>query len=73
MIKTAGAWYTIQCAIDELEHPVINKLITDNNVGDKPEDIERFFKFQGANNTLEFLNNNPDLSSFIYEEIKELF
>ena len=73
LIKTAGAWYTIQCALDDIEHPVIKKILSENNVSDKPEDIERFFKFQGANNTLEFLNNNPDISSFIYEKIKELF
>ena len=73
LIKTAGAWYTIQCAIDNLEHPSVKKILQDNNVSDKPEDIERFFKFQGANNTLEFLNENPDMSSFIYDKIKELF
>ena len=72
-ISIAGAWYTIQCAIDDLENPVIKKILADNNVSDKPEDIERFFKFQGANNTLEFLNNNPEISSFIYDNIKELF
>lgn len=73
LIKTAGAWYTIQCALDDLEHPVVKKILSDNSVSDKQEDIERFFKFQGANNTLEFLNNNPDISNFIYEKIKELF
>jgi recombination protein RecA len=73
LIKTAGAWYTIQCALDDAHHPTVQKLLKDNNVGDKEEDIERFFKFQGANNTLEFLNENPDMSSFIYDKIKELF
>jgi recombination protein RecA len=73
LIKTAGAWYTIQCALDDIQNPTIQKLLKDNNVGDKEEDIERFFKFQGANNTLEFLNENPDMSSFIYDKIKELF
>jgi recombination protein RecA len=73
LIKTAGAWYTIQCAIDNTDHPVISKLLSDKEVGDKEEDIERFFKFQGSNNTLEFLNENPELSDFIYEQIKELF
>ena len=73
LIKTAGAWYTIQCAIDDVENPVIAKTLKDNNISDKPEDIERFFKFQGANNTLEFLSQNPNISSFVYEKIKELF
>lgn len=73
LIKTAGAWYTIQCALDDIQHPTVQKLLKENNVGDKEEDIERFFKFQGSNNTLEFLNENPDISSFIYDKIKELF
>lgn len=73
LIKTAGAWYTIQCAIDDKDHPVIKKILSDNNVSDKEEDVERFFKFQGANNTLEFLNDNPDMSQFVYDKIKELF
>ena len=59
--------------VDDIQHPAVQKLLKDNNVGDKEEDVERFFKFQGANNTLEFLNENPDISSFIYEKIKELF
>ena len=29
-IKTAGAWYTIQCAIEDKENPVIAKLLKDN-------------------------------------------
>ena len=73
LVKTAGAWYTIQCAIDNLEHPVIQKILTDNKISDKPEDIERFFKFQGANNLSQFLNDNPEIASFVYDQIKELF
>jgi recombination protein RecA len=73
LIKTAGAWYTIQCAIDEKEDPVIAKLLKDNEVSEKEEDIERFFKFQGVNNLCEFLTENPQVSDFIYLKIKELF
>lgn len=73
LIKTAGAWYTIQCAVDEPENPVVSKILQDNNVGDKPEDIERFFKFQGSNNVLEFLNTNKEIAYFIYDKIKELY
>jgi recombination protein RecA len=73
LIKTAGAWYTIACAVDEPQHPVIAKILADNNVGDKQEDIERFFKFQGSNNVLEFLNNHYEIAQFIYEKIKELY
>lgn len=73
LIKTAGAWYTIQCAVDEPENPVVAKILQDNNVGNKSEDIERFFKFQGSNNVLEFLNTNKEVAYFIYDKIKELY
>ena len=73
LIKSAGAWYTIQCAVDETDHPTVKKMLSDNGISDKAEDIERFFKFQGSNNLSEFLNENPDMSSFVYDKIKELF
>lgn len=73
LIKTAGSWYTIQCAVDNKEDPVIQNLLKANNISDKEEDIEKFFKFQGSNKTLDFLNENPDVSQFIYDKIKELF
>ena len=73
LIKSAGAWYTIQCALEDVENPAVKKLLKDNNISDKEEDIERFFKFQGSNNLSIFLNDNPDIASFIYDKIKELF
>ena len=73
LIKTAGAWYTIQCALDEATDPVIAKVLKDNEVGEKEEDIERFFKFQGVNNLSEILNEHPIICDFIYMQVKELF
>lgn len=73
LIKTSGAWYTIQCAVDNIEHPTISKILSDNNISNNAEDVERFFKFQGANNVLEFLNSNKDIASFVYDKIKELY
>jgi recombination protein RecA len=73
LIKSAGAWYTIQCAVDEPTHPIVAKLLTANNIDNSIEAIEKFFKFQGVNNVSDFLNENPELSSFIYEKIKELY
>lgn len=73
LIKSSGAWYTIQCAVDCSDHPTIIKAIEDNNVNKTPEDIERFFKFQGSNNVCEFLTKNPDIAGFIYTKIKELY
>jgi recombination protein RecA len=72
LIKAAGAWYTIQCAVDEPDHPIVSQVLQDNNINKTPEEIERFFKFQGVNNVAEFLNNNLKISSFIYSKIKEL-
>lgn len=73
LIKAAGAWYTIQCAVDEPENPIIAKVLESNQVDKQPESIEKFFKFQGVNNVSEFLNSNPEVSSFIYSKIKELY
>lgn len=72
LIKSSGAWYTIQCAVDEPTNPVIVKILEQNNIGKTPEEIERFFKFQGVNNVAEFLNNNPPIATFIYNKIREL-
>lgn len=72
LIKAAGAWYTIQCAVDEPNHPIVSEVLKANQINKSPEDIERFFKFQGVNNVAEFLNNNLTIAEFIYGKIKEL-
>lgn len=73
LIKASGAWYTIQCAVDDTSHPTVSKLLTENNVGSDTESIEKFFKFQGINSVAEFLNANPSIAEFIYLKIKELY
>jgi len=73
LIKAAGAWYTISCALEEKDHPTVSKILKDNNVGESEEDAEKFLKFQGVNNLSEFLNDNPPMCEFIYDKIKELF
>lgn len=73
LIKASGAWYTIQCAVDDLTNPIISKILDDNNIEKTPESIEKFFKFQGINNVSEFLNNNSTIADFIYQKIKELY
>jgi recombination protein RecA len=72
LIKAAGAWYTIQCAVDEPDNPIISQTLDENQINKSPDDIERFFKFQGVNNVAEFLNSHPKISDFIYAKIKEL-
>jgi recombination protein RecA len=73
LIKAAGAWYTIQCAVDEPDNPVVAELLGSNNVDKTPEAIEKFFKFQGINNVSEFLNENAKIAGFVYSKIKELY
>lgn len=73
LIKSAGAWYTIQCAVDDLINPVIQRVLSSNNISvSDAESVEKFFKFQGINAVLEFLNQHDDIANFIYEKIKEL-
>lgn len=72
LIKASGAWYTIQCAVDESTNPVIADVLEKNSVGKTAEEIEKFFKFQGVNNVSEFLASKPEVAQFIYEKIKEL-
>ena len=72
MIKTSGAWYTIQCAVDENTNPVISEILEKNNINKSTDEIEKFFKFQGVNNLAEFLNNHTSIADFIYDKIKNL-
>jgi hypothetical protein len=71
LIKAAGAWYTIQCAVDQADHPDIKAFLEANNVT-SPEDIERALKFQGVNAVADFLNEHTKIADFVYEKIKEL-
>ncbi len=73
LIKSSGAWYTIQCAVDNPQEAAIDNLLTTNSIGKTPEEIERFFKFQGSNNVCEFLTNHSEIAQFIYTKIKELY
>lgn len=72
LIKASGAWYTIQCAVDDTNNTTISTLLSANNIANTAEDVERFFKFQGINNVAEFINNNPQIADFLYQKIKEL-
>jgi len=72
LVKSAGAWYTIDCAIQDLDHPIIAKILKENSISGS-EEIEKFFKFQGINNLSDFLGEHQEVSDFIYEKIRELF
>jgi recombination protein RecA len=73
LIKASGAWYTIQCAVDDINNPLVSQILKDNNVSSDADSIEKFFKFQGINNVSEFLNNHPSMAEFVYSKIKELY
>ena len=74
LVKAAGAWYTIDCALREKDHPAISKILIDNEINpDNEELVEKFFKFQGISNLSEFLNKHPPVTEFIYSKLKELF
>lgn len=72
LIKASGAWYTVSCAVENTSHPIIAKILSDNNISGE-ENIEKFFKFQGVNNVCEFLTQNKVIANFVYEKIKELY
>jgi hypothetical protein len=74
LIKTAGAWYTIQCAVDDANNSVIKAFLESQVVdSSNTEAVERAFKFQGSNNVLQFLNDHREISDFIYQKIRELY
>lgn len=72
LIKAAGAWYTISCATENVDHPTVKAYIESVNAKE-PEEIEKALKFQGVNAVADFLNNNATMAQFVYEKIKELY
>jgi|TARA_R110000824_G_scaffold53483_13_gene148111 recombination protein RecA len=74
LVKAAGAWYTIDCALREKGHPSVAEVLKNNNIdAENDDEVEKFFKFQGINNLSEFLNDNPSITELIYKNLKELF
>ena len=72
LIKAAGAWYTIRCALDKIDDKRVKKVLKDNEVAEGEEAAEKFFKFQGVNRLSEFLTNNEPIAELVYEEVREL-
>ena len=68
MISRSGAWYTMTTCVDNQEDPVIKSWILENEV----EDVEKAFKFQGMEKVVKFLEDNPNICDFIYEQIREM-
>lgn len=70
LVKKAGAWYTLS-VVQESDDPQIKEWLTKMGAVE-PEDIEKFLKFQGMQNLLDFLNEHEFLVDFIYGKIKEI-
>jgi len=72
MISAKGAWYTFTTFVENKDNPIIKSWLVDNEIELKEESIERAFKFQGMEKVVNFLNDNPALMDFLYDEVKEI-
>jgi recombination protein RecA len=72
MIKRSGAWYEISIATENKDNQIIQKILKANNADlENEEEIKKVFKFQGQQKVANFLEENPELTDFIYSKIKE--
>lgn len=73
LIKAAGAWYTIQSLIDNLDHQsVIDYLKSVDVPLDDPEKVQKAFKFQGGKKLSTFLNEHGALLGIVYSDLREM-
>ena len=74
LIQAKGAWYTIQCLIDNKDQILVTNYLKDNEVDvDDLEAVTKAFKFQGMEKLVNFLNDNQDLRDIVIEEVRDLF
>tara|TARA_R100000008_G_scaffold82426_1_gene66709 strand:- start:125 stop:1234 length:1110 start_codon:yes stop_codon:yes gene_type:complete len=73
MISARGAWYTFTTFVENKDNPIIKSWLLDNEIEEKDEAIEKAFKFQGMEKVVNFLNENPTLLDFLYDEVKDIF
>jgi len=69
LIDKSGAWYTLDCVVNNQSDPTIAKWIEENSEGKEPE---KLFKFQGMAKVIDFLEDNPVIYDFIYQELRSL-
>jgi len=73
LVKRSGAWYTLSTAIENKDDPTIRSWLTEGGVNpDSDEEVEKAFKFQGMEKLTSFLENNETITSFIYDQIREI-
>jgi len=72
VIGKAGAWYTCNYLIENVEN--FSGLLKQNDVDiDDEKAVKSFFQFQGQDKAVTFLNDNPETLKFLEQEIKEMF
>jgi recombination protein RecA len=67
LIKRSGAWYAITSCIENQEDPVIKSWMLES----EEKDAEKAFKFQGMEKVTIFLEENPTICDFLYQQIRE--
>lgn len=74
LIQAKGAWYTIQCLVDNKDQILVANYLKDKEVDvDDLEAVTKAFKFQGMEKLVNFLNDNQDLRDIVIEEVRDLF
>jgi len=74
LIQAKGAWFTIQCLVDNKDQILVTNYLKDNEVDvDDLEAVTKAFKFQGMEKLVNFLNDNQDLRDIVIEEVRDLF
>ena len=72
VIGKAGAWYTFNYLIENVEN--FSGILKQNDVDiDDEKAVKSFFQFQGQDKAVTFLNDNPETLKFLEQEIKEMF
>jgi recombination protein RecA len=71
MIEQAGAWYTCNFALENIED--VTDIVEANNVAlDDTEALVKLFKFQGQARLLQFMDENPSLWDILDKTMREI-
>lgn len=71
-VKRSGAWYSITSAIGSDDKRILSLLKKNDVDSANTEEVEKFFKFQGMSNLSKFIDENEEIQSFLYDEIKSV-
>lgn len=71
-VKRSGAWYSITSAIGSDDKRILALLKKNDIDSSSSEEAEKFFKFQGMSNLSKFIDENEEIQSFLYDEIKSV-